>query len=788
MGRFWHIIRVLSWKNMLLMRRKPAVQFFIFASPIILFGLFGGELKPLVKGSQKWSCQRPLTEDSDECSWPPFTPILNNTNTDYDTFPFGMLGENFDSRNFSDMAMGCGHEDFSLYVVDGSGTVQRQLVTSAVTFLNTRFAAQAAAGVGLAWRVTPHYTDEAGLSRAYTEMAATNLSVTGGSGCFFGVQFANGREGDDLELVFRPPYVPGGFRNIIAWDQQTTSLSTRTWHTTEDTPPASPIFISSPRMQDLVSFFSATADQLGDSPGYAFNAFLAIQHAFAVAFADGDEEVESQLLNLQMNRLPYPQYNSDPWAIILLSAAPWAIFLPMMFASSQLVRDMVQEKEDKIKAAMKMMGVQAIHHWTAWFLRGMFSIGLALVVVTIVSVALDLFPVDGSILFVFFILSAVAVTAQTFLVSTLFNKATNAALCAGLGMYVSLLPFQYGVSQQATSNQQIPISDPNAQVAVCVLPGSCIGLGFYSIAGTVVLEDHISWANIMHQPGPQSLSFGQVLGMLFADIVWMSLLAAYIELVFPGDFGVPLHPLFPFIWIQNAMLGGGREPITSPVDLEGGQAENVLPVDATEVIGLHTENLTKVFPARTSGGAAVVAVNNLSLPMVKGQITALLGENGAGKTTTMSMLCGLYPPTDGAMRVEGRDVLENQNYMHKELGVCPQHDVLWKTLTVIEHLYLFGRLKGVPPENLQAACAAMVGDLGLVDKTMAQTKTLSGGQKRRLSCGIALIGGSSVVLLDEPTSGCDPKARRDIWDLLLRHKEGRTILLSTHFMDEADGT
>lgn len=81
----------------------------------------------------------------------------------------------------------------------------------------------------------------------------------------------------------------------------------------------------------------------------------------------------------------------------------------------------------------------------------------------------------------------------------------------------------------------------------------------------------------------------------------------------------------------------------------------------------------------------------------------------------------------------------------------------------------------------------MIHDLGLNEKAYAQTKTLSGGQKRRLSCGIALIGGSTVVLLDEPSSGCDPKARRDIWELLLRHKEGRTILLSTHFMDEADG-
>lgn len=176
--------------------------------------------------------------------------------------------------------------------------------------------------------------------------------------------------------------------------------------------------------------------QLGDSPGYAFNAFLAFQHAFSLAVVQqvhGNATTVEDLQNLQMNRMPYPRYNSDPWAIILLSAAPWAIFLPLMFASSQLVRDMVQEKQDKIKAAMNMMGVTAIHHWVAWFLRGLFSIGLALIVVTFVSVALKLFPVDGVILLLFFILSAIAIIAQTFLVSTLFNKATNAAFCAGFG-------------------------------------------------------------------------------------------------------------------------------------------------------------------------------------------------------------------------------------------------------------------------------------------------------------------------------------------------------------------
>jgi ATP-binding cassette subfamily A (ABC1) protein 3 len=79
-------------------------------------------------------------------------------------------------------------------------------------------------------------------------------------------------------------------------------------------------------------------------------------------------------------------------------------------------------------------------------------------------------------------------------------------------------------------------------------------------------------------------------------------------------------------------------------------------------------------------------VNNLTLPILKGQITCLLGENGAGKTVAMSMLCGLFPPTSGTMEVEGRDAVGNQDYVHDHLGVCPQHDVLWPSLTVVEHL------------------------------------------------------------------------------------------------------
>ncbi|KAK7503139.1 hypothetical protein BaRGS_00005765 [Batillaria attramentaria] len=181
-----------------------------------------------------------------------------------------------------------------------------------------------------------------------------------------------------------------------------------------------------------------------------------------------------------------------------------------------------------------------------------------------------------------------------------------------------------------------------------------------------------------------------------------------------------------------------------------------------------------------------VAVDNLTLNMFEGHITALLGHNGAGKTTTMFMLTGFFPPTSGTAFINGYDIRKELGSVRASLGLCPQHDVLFDTLTVQQHLSLFAKLKGCPSSRVKQEVDTMVRETGLEAKRYALAGTLSGGQKRRLSVGIALINGSKVVILDEPTSGVDPSARRQMWDLLQRHRAGRTLMLSTHFMDEAD--
>ena len=174
-----------------------------------------------------------------------------------------------------------------------------------------------------------------------------------------------------------------------------------------------------------------------------------------------------------------------------------------------------------------------------------------------------------------------------------------------------------------------------------------------------------------------------------------------------------------------------------------------------------------------------VAVDCLNLDFYEGQVTVLLGHNGAGKSTTISMLVGLIPPTSGDGSIYDHKMSEDMQRIRKTLGVCPQHDILFPELTVSQHLQMFAVFKGMPSHKVELAVIRMIAEVGLTEKANATSSTLSGGQKRKLSLGIALIGDSKVVVLDEPTSGMDPYSRRSTWNIIQQNKKNRIILLTT---------
>ena len=172
-----------------------------------------------------------------------------------------------------------------------------------------------------------------------------------------------------------------------------------------------------------------------------------------------------------------------------------------------------------------------------------------------------------------------------------------------------------------------------------------------------------------------------------------------------------------------------------------------------------------------------LAVNDLTLNVMKGQITVLLGANGSGKSTTLDAISGL-------MRISSGQITIDYGEGPGGLGICPQKNVLWDSLTVKEHVKTFNRLKSRGQND--AKLLELIRICDLEKKADSLSKTLSGGQKRKLQLALMFTGDSSVCCVDEVSSGLDPISRRKIWDILLAERGARTILLTTHFLDEAD--
>ncbi len=182
---------------------------------------------------------------------------------------------------------------------------------------------------------------------------------------------------------------------------------------------------------------------------------------------------------------------------------------------------------------------------------------------------------------------------------------------------------------------------------------------------------------------------------------------------------------------------------------------------------------------------ALMAVDGVSLKVRKGEVFGFLGPNGSGKTTTIRLICGLLVPNAGAGRVLGQDVLSGSSGIKRRVGYMTQHFSLYNDLTVEENLRFVARMYSMTSANQQAS--RVIEELGLKDRRRQLAGTLSGGWKQRLALGACTMHRPELLLLDEPTAGVDPKARRDFWNEIHRLAGGGvTVLVSTHYMDEAE--
>jgi ATP-binding cassette, subfamily A (ABC1), member 3 len=495
---------------------------------------------------------------------------------------------------------------------------------------------------------------------------------------------------------------------------------------------------------------------------------------------------------------------------LLTDAVGLLVTLGFLYPAAAMISFICSEKESRQKELMKMMSVTESDIAWSWFAS--FFVLHIVTLCCILGVSGALYEnADSIYLFVFWLFGIFAVINFSMLLATLTTKATRGVVVGLLILLLgAILPVVVGFENGSSTWISL----------VSYHPLSAIVYGL-QVAGQ--LEDRgvgLQSSTASETDNPSGLTFSMCMGFLIRDCITWGELSWYASRVIPPEYGQALPFYFPFTvsyWCP------GRGSNSAPRDTSFGESsENDMEVP-TEPAGESQRRQTalgesiEIRKLRKEFGKNV-AVDDLSLSIFKGtsrtslsphpqsfgwssnmfnpnlnvldEITALLGPNGAGKSSTIAMLTGAYAPTSGTAIVCGRDVVTQMPSIRENIGVCLQHDCLFPELTVREHVQFFSRLKGLYKqmswEEAENAIDQIIKDVALFEKRHTLSRHLSGGMKRKLSVAIAFCGNSTVVLLDEPTSGMDPFSRRFTWNVIREYRHNRCVILTTHFMDEAD--
>ncbi|XP_053782062.1 ATP-binding cassette sub-family A member 13 isoform X8 [Desmodus rotundus] len=490
---------------------------------------------------------------------------------------------------------------------------------------------------------------------------------------------------------------------------------------------------------------------------------------------------------VQAQAIPYPCHSSDLFLNNVGFFFPLIMMLAWLVSVASMVRQLVYEREIQLEGYLSMMGVHPGTHFLAWFLENAAVVAVSSAVLAVVLKTSGIFAYsDALVVFLFLLDFGVSVIMLSYLLSALFRRASTAALCSGLLYVTSFLPYIVLLVLRSRLGAA-------AQTCLCLFSTTAFGQGVFLITFLEGQEAGVQWGNVDQSPEPVGVTFAGVCWVILLDSGLYFLCGWYLSNLIPGTFGVRKPWYFPFTALHWRSTWGlaaqGQRGLCSSWSGPCGDSdpEGLPPPPGKETQeegapGVTLVSVTKEYQPHQA------AVRDLTLTFHRGQITALLGTNGAGKTTVLSMLTGLQAPTSGTILVDGRSLHTDLSAIRKELGVCPQRDVLLDRLTVREHLLLFASVRS--PQWTAAERRRQVDttlrDVGLAQHQHQQARALSGGLKRKLSIGAAVLGGSRTVVLDEPTSGVDPCSRRGIWDILLKYRQGRTMIFTTHHLDEAE--
>ncbi|XP_023543867.1 ABC transporter A family member 1 [Cucurbita pepo subsp. pepo] len=552
---------------------------------------------------------------------------------------------------------------------------------------------------------------------------------------------------------------------------------------------------------------------------YSFSGFLTLQQVMDSFIIFASQEMETNILHVSRNNTssnsssrpsllnlpwtqfspskiriaPFPtrEYVDDEFQSIVKKVMGVLYLLGFLYPISRLISYYAFEKEEKIKEGLYMMGLKDGIFHLSWFISYAVQFAISAGVITLCTMH-NLFKYsDKTVVFIYFFSFGLSAIMFSFLISTFFKRAKTAVAVGTLSFLGAYFPY-YTVNDETVS--------VIVKATASLLSPTAFALGSINFADYERARVGLRWSNMWR--ASSGVNFLVCLLMMFFDSLLYFVIGLYMDKILSREngFGYSWSCFLRNFFSRKRSIIEDQTPIecktADAISVENANASSNVTFD-TVVEGISLDmkqqeldgrciqirNLHKVYDTKMG---KFCAVDSLQLTLYENQILALLGHNGAGKSTTISMLVGLLPPTAGDALVLGKNIVTDMEEIRKGLGVCPQNDILFPELTVREHLEIFATLKGVKEDCLERTVVDMVNEVGLADKINTPVKALSGGMKRKLSLGIALIGDSKVIVLDEPTSGMDPYSMRLTWQLIKKIKKGRIILLTTHSMDEAD--
>ncbi|XP_024306297.1 ATP-binding cassette sub-family A member 9 isoform X1 [Homo sapiens] len=436
----------------------------------------------------------------------------------------------------------------------------------------------------------------------------------------------------------------------------------------------------------------------------------------------------------------------------------------------------VTQERQYITSLMTMMGLRESAFWLSW---GLMYAGFILIMATLMALIVksaQIVVLTGFVMvFTLFLLYGLSLITLAFLMSVLIKKPFLT------GLVVFLLIVFWGILGFPALYTRLPAF---LEWTLCLLSPFAFTVG---MAQLIHLDyDVNSNAHLDSSQNPYLII--ATLFMLVFDTLLYLVLTLYFDKILPAEYGHRCSPLFflkSCFWFQH-----GR---ANHVVLENETDSDPTPNDCFEPVSpefcgkeaIRIKNLKKEYAGKCE---RVEALKGVVFDIYEGQITALLGHSGAGKTTLLNILSGLSVPTSGSVTVYNHTLsrMADIENISKFTGFCPQSNVQFGFLTVKENLRLFAKIKGILPHEVEKEVQRVVQELEMENIQDILAQNLSGGQNRKLTFGIAILGDPQVLLLDEPTAGLDPLSRHRIWNLLKEGKSDRVILFSTQFIDEAD--